>query len=154
MSNQINPFATDRAEQLGNNLFRFYADHKRFEGLLKLKSLIIQGGRGSGKTMFFLYHTYFNKKKEGLSQNKDFNSIFKNLELIGIHFRCDSNFVPAFNRKGINNDDWINIFATYLNLHLSKRLVEVILDVSLQYQGKTDLNFEIKEETETLLKSK
>jgi hypothetical protein len=154
MNNQINPFATDRAEQLGDNLFRFYADHKRFDGLLKLKSLIIQGGRGSGKTMFFLYHTYFNKKKEGLSLGKKFNIIFNDLGLIGVHFRCDSNFVPAFNHKGIHKDDWTNIFSTYLNLHLSKRLVEIILDISKELKKENAITFNIKEETETLLKSK
>ncbi|MDQ3190446.1 MAG: hypothetical protein M3Q58_02535, partial [Bacteroidota bacterium] len=84
-----NPFSTDRAEHLGDKIFEYFADHENFQGLFKEKSLIIEGGRGSGKTMFYLYHTYLNKKKESESIGTDFHTFLNNLELIGLHFRAD-----------------------------------------------------------------
>lgn len=125
-----NPFSTDRAEQLGSNLFEFYANHKSFEGLLKSKSLILEGGRGSGKTMFYLYNTYNSKKHEFLSSGGTFSSFLKELKIIGIHFRADSNFVPAFQRKGISDDDWVLLFGHYLNLNLTRRILETIIDIN------------------------
>ncbi len=149
-----NPFSIDRAEQLGDNLFEFFAYHKSFEGLLKHKSLIIKGGRGSGKTMFFLYHTYDNKKKEAFSKQIPFSTFLGNQELIGIHFRCNSNFVPAFQHKGIEEEEWSELFAHYLNINLSKRLVEVVIDINnnLAKNNKDKINFEIQNEVEGLFK--
>lgn len=147
-----NPFSTDRAEQLGNNLFEFYASHKSFEGLLKMKSLILEGGRGSGKTMFYLYNTYFSKKSEYLSHGKQFSDLWGELELIGLHYRADTNFVPAFQRKGISDDDWIAIFGHYLNIHLTKRLVEVIIDINTNLKGEK-IEFLIADDSTLILQS-
>ena len=149
-----NPFSIDRAEQLGDNLFEFFANHKSFEGLFKYKSLIIEGGRGSGKTMFYLYHSYYNKRNEAKSLGKSFLDFIKAENLIGIHFRADSNFVPAFQKKGINNDEWIQLFSHYLNITLSKRLVEIILDINNSLSSTDEslrINFEDYESIETLL---
>jgi hypothetical protein len=152
MSKFENPFSTDRAEQLGDKLFEFYASHKSFEGLLRSKSLILEGGRGSGKTMFFLYHSYFNKKQEALSQKNTFENFLKNENLIGIHFRADSNFVPAFQHKGIKEEEWVQLFSHYLNLNLTKRLLEIIVDINSN--GNDKLNFDILDEIQELLKDK
>lgn len=129
MSSFNNPFSIDRAEQLGDNLFEFYANHKNFEGLLKNKSLIIQGGRGSGKTMYFLYHSYFNKKNEAISKKISFSDFVSEEKVIGIYFRADSNFVPAFQHKGVDDEEWIQLFGHYLNIALTKRLIEIIIDI-------------------------
>ncbi|MDI9257950.1 ORC-CDC6 family AAA ATPase [Flavobacterium sedimenticola] len=129
MSSFNNPFSIDRAEQLGVKLFEFYANHKNFEGLLKSKSLVIEGGRGSGKTMFFLYNSYSNKKNEAISNGLDFKSFFEKEKVIGIYFRADSNFVPAFQHKGIDEDEWTQLFGHFLNITLTKRLIEIIIDI-------------------------
>ena len=130
MSNFENPFTTDRAEHLGDKLFEFYASNITFEGLLRRKSLILQGGRGSGKTMFYLYNSYFNKKRESESKDIPYQQFLKEQNIIGIHFRADSNFVPAFQYKGLDENDWILLFAHYLNINLTKRLLEVIIDIN------------------------
>ena len=49
-----NPFSINRAEHLGADLYRYFAGAKLLSGLLSGKSLVLQGGRGSGKTMFFM----------------------------------------------------------------------------------------------------
>ncbi|MCL9807457.1 hypothetical protein NAT51_18160 [Flavobacterium amniphilum] len=147
MSSFNNPFSIDRAEQLGDNLFEFYANHKNFEGLLKSKSLIIQGGRGSGKTMYFLYHSYFNKKKESISKGIKFIDFLNEEKVIGLYFRADSNFVPAFQHKGINEEEWIQLFGHYLNITLTKRLIEIIIDIEKSYNLESlSVNFDIPEE--------
>lgn len=152
MSKFINPFSIDRAEQLGDRLFEFYSNHKNFEGLLKRKSLMLEGGRGSGKTMFFLYNSYFNKKKESISEKKSFDNFFLSEKLIGIYFRADSNFVPAFQHKGLDETEWIQIFGHFLNITLSKRLVEIIIDINKNLLGTNiQIDFIIKKNVLSLL---
>lgn len=152
MSKFENPFSTDRAEHLGDKLFEFYASNKSFEGLLRRKSLILEGGRGSGKTMFYLYHSYFNKKQEADSKGILFNDFLNSEKLIGIHFRADSNFVPAFQNKGIKKEEWVQLFSHYLNISLTKRLLEVIIDINNNI--KNALSFDILEEVKELLNDK
>lgn len=129
MSTFNNPFSIDRAEQLGDNLFEFYAKHKNFEGLLQSKSIMIQGGRGSGKTMYFLYHSYFSKKKESISKGIEYKDFLAGENVIGLYYRADSNFVPAFQYKGVEQDEWIQLFGHYVNITLTKRLLEIVMDV-------------------------
>lgn len=148
MTNFNNPFTTDRAEQLGNELFKFFAHHKKLEGKLKRKSLVVQGGRGSGKTMFFLYNTYKSKKTESESSSVSFDNFISTIELIGLHFRCDSNFVPAFQLKGIENNEWESIFAHYLDTALSKQLTEIIIDINNSVKTIDKIVFTIQEEIE------
>lgn len=150
MSNFENPFSTDRAEHLGDKLFEFYASNITFEGLLRRKSLILEGGRGSGKTMFYLYHSYFNKKREAESNFTNFNQFLKEQSIIGIHFRADSNFVPAFQHKGLELEDWTLLFAHYLNINLTKRLLEVVIDINNSLVNG-QITFEIEEEVTQLL---
>ncbi|RLJ98800.1 ORC-CDC6 family AAA ATPase [Tenacibaculum discolor] len=153
MSKFENPFTTDRAEHLGDKLFEFYASNITFEGLLRKKSLILQGGRGSGKTMFYLYNSYFNKKRESESNKIAFNNFLKNQNILGIHFRADSNFVPAFQHKGLDDKDWIALFSHYLNINLTKRLLEVIIDIN-KFSPTEKITFEIADEVELLLNEK
>ncbi|MCO6499360.1 MAG: hypothetical protein J5I47_03165 [Vicingus serpentipes] len=144
-----NPFSIDRAEQLGDELFKFFAYHEKFDGLLKRKSLMVQGGRGSGKTMFFLYHTYGSKKNESTNSGTAYNEFLKNLDLFGIYYRCDSNFVPGFQHKGIDEYDWEQLFAHYLNVTLSKELVEIVIDINKNTNNALD--FFIADEISELL---
>jgi len=150
-----NPFSIDRAEQLGDKLFEFYSNHKNFEGLLKSKSLMLEGGRGSGKTMFFLYHSYFNKKKESESKAIKFEDFFCSEALIGIHFRADSNFVPAFQHKGLDIDEWTQLFGHFLNITLAKRLVEIIIDINFGLsESGNQITFDLSEELDILFNLK
>lgn len=138
MSSFNNPFSIDRAEQLGVNLFEFYANHKNFEGLLKNKSLVIEGGRGSGKTMFFLYHSYNNKKNEAISKGLTFREFFSNEKVIGIYFRADSNFAPAFQHKNIDEEEWIQLFGHFINVTLTKRLIEIIISIQSELNDEQE----------------
>ncbi|PTX43588.1 hypothetical protein C8P64_2117 [Christiangramia gaetbulicola] len=133
MSTFNNPFSIDRAEHLGDQLFEFFAFHRRFDGLLKHKSLLLEGGRGSGKTMFFLYNSYFIQKKEAQKKNNFPEGFLESKKIIGIYYRSDSNFVPAFQHKGIDGSEWMSLFSTYLNLEISKRLLEIIIDVDTNF---------------------
>lgn len=125
-----NPFSTDRAEHLGDKLHEFFTSSHRFEGVLQKKSLVIRGGRGSGKTMFLLYNSYFHKKRKALNDGVEFTNFLKSSELIGIHFRADTNFVTAFREKGLGEDEWIDLFGYYINIFISQRLCEIAIDIN------------------------
>jgi hypothetical protein len=65
----LNPFSINRAEHLGADLYRYFAGDNILGGLLSSKSLVLQGGRGSGKTMFFMYHAYESKKRQHMDSS-------------------------------------------------------------------------------------
>ncbi|XOV92683.1 MAG: hypothetical protein ACFHWX_21055 [Bacteroidota bacterium] len=125
-----NPFAIDRAEQLGDKLFEFYISSERFEGLLRSKSVVIRGGRGSGKTMFLLYNSYFHRKRKFLNESKSFEEFVRSLELIGIRYRAETHFVTAFIGNGLEEKEWTAIFGHYLNISLTQKLCEVAIDIN------------------------
>lgn len=124
-----NPFSIDRAEHLGDDLYKFYAKHKNFDDLLQRKSLILTGGRGSGKTMFFLYNTYNTRKKETLNNGLSFVEFLKKEKIIAIHLRADTGFVTGFLHKGLDELVWIDLFNHYLNLTISKEICEIVIDI-------------------------
>jgi len=144
-NNFINPFSVDRAEHLGKDLFKFYVNHQKFHGILKRKSLIVTGGRGCGKTMFFLYNTYFQKKLEfeNISTDLNYHKFLLSEERISIYFRADSDLVTAFNLKGKDLAEWEELFAHYFNLTICKRFCEVAIDINKIYKNK----FEHEEQT-------
>ena len=63
-------FAKNRAEELPDDVWKMFV-HPRNDGKFDLKkwtkSTVVEGGRGSGKTMFIKYHchpTIFSKEKK------------------------------------------------------------------------------------------
>ena len=98
--------------------------------------------------MFFLYHSYKNKKNEALSKGLEFKDFFKSEKVIGIYFRADSNFVPAFQHKGIDEDEWTQLFGHFLNITLTKRLIEIVIDIQKELNGSSPVDNDINVPTE------
>ncbi|MFC1999174.1 hypothetical protein ACFLXE_00260 [Chloroflexota bacterium] len=123
-----NPFALNRAEQMGNALHEYFVSDG-LEDLLSNKPLVLEGGRGCGKTMFFRYHSYWSKKCEFVDRGLNLADFLVQESFIGIYYRADSSFVTAFQHKDIPIEEWSNIFAHYMNLHLSAEILDVVIDL-------------------------
>lgn len=123
-----NPFVLNRAEQMGNTLHEYFVADG-LEGLLSNKPLILEGGRGCGKTMFFLYHNYWSKKHEYIDKALDIKELLKRETIIGIYYRADSLFVTAFQHKGLSEQEWSNVFAHYFNLQLVAQILNILIDL-------------------------
>lgn len=116
-----NPFRAYRAEQMSENIWRLFVKEP-FNKLLGPKPLIYEGGRGSGKTMFFLCNSWKQQFEEHRSLEKNPKILFGPDNLIGFYYRVDAPFIGSFYGQDINEDVWSRVFSTYFNLVISKSI--------------------------------
>lgn len=126
-----NPFVLNRAEQMGNALHEYFVADG-LENLLSNKPLVLQGGRGCGKTMFLMYHSYWSKKSEYVDRSSDLSDLLQQEEIIGVYYRADSLFVTAFQHKNLSEQNWSNVFAHYFNLQIAAQILDIIVDLKRQ----------------------
>lgn len=115
-------FGSYKAEWLNERIFHFFAAPSYFTSLKDKRPCVLMGGRGTGKTTVLRGLSY---KGQYALNNNDIESFDLN-NYIGIYFRCDTNHVHAFDGKGIDNEDWMKIFAHYFNLILTSEILEFI----------------------------
>jgi len=128
-NNFQNPFSVNRAEHLGADLYKYFAGANLLRGLLSSKSLVLQGGRGSGKTMFFMYHSYESKKREWLSQKSNRSRILEMEKILGIYFKAEPDLVTGFRKKGQDDEWWLGIFGHYLNVAVCDQMCHIVADL-------------------------
>jgi hypothetical protein len=121
MSIHYNPFKENRAEQM-RDLWQYYVP---FPGLLDDagKPIVVEGGRGSGKTMFFLCNSWKEKLAEIKKNSQPFLDLFDKKQFIGIYYRVDTSFVASMTGGDI---DWKPVFQTYFSLYILKEFLELI----------------------------
>lgn len=124
-----NPFSINRAEHLGADLYRYFAGAKLLSGLLSGKSLVLQGGRGSGKTMFFMYHSYESKKRECLDPISKRSHILEAENFLGIYFKAEPDLVTGFRRKGQGDEWWLDVFGHYFNVTICHQMCQIAADI-------------------------
>ena len=115
-------FGSYKAEWLNEKIFHFFAAPSYFTSLKDKRPCVLMGGRGTGKTTVLRGLSY---KGQYALNNEDIDSFDLN-NYIGIYFRCDTNHVHAFDGKGIDDEDWMKIFAHYFNLILTSEILEFI----------------------------
>lgn len=124
-----NPFSINRAEHLGADLYKYFAGTNLLSGLLSGKSLVLQGGRGSGKTMFFMYHSYESKKREHYDQVSKCSRILEKERILGIYFKAEPDLVTGFRRKGQGDDWWLDVFGHYFNVTICRTMCHIAADL-------------------------
>lgn len=108
-----------------------------FHNLLPTK---LEGSRGSGKTMILRY----------LSHNSQFSLNRKDVTLssldnIGIYFKADTQFFRMFQKRGVDELEWINVFNHYINLVILNEIVAALSNIA-----KSNIDNEIKEKIKNL----
>jgi len=124
-----NPFSVNRAEHLGADLYRYFAGANLLSGLLSSKSLVLQGGRGSGKTMFYMYHSYESKKLEKLDPTTHRSKILEVERILGIYFKAEPDLVTGFRRKGQGDEWWLDVFGHYFNVTICHQMCHIAADI-------------------------
>lgn len=94
--------------------------------------IILEGSRGSGKTMILKYFSYF-VLRERASRRED-KSILKQIQeekCIGFYFRCDDSFINTFKNifENQSKDKWVKFFEYFLELQFSSQLITVLDDL-------------------------
>lgn len=129
MTNQYNPFKENRTEQM-RDLWKYYVP---FPGLDSTgKPLVVEGGRGSGKTMFFQCNSWRQKILELQKNSKPVTDIFNCADFVGFYYRVDTTFVSSMRER--EEENWGAIFETYLGICILKELLDFIhtLNKSMQ----------------------
>lgn len=121
MINQYNPFKDNRTEQM-RDLWKYYVP---FPGLdSSAKPIIVEGGRGSGKTMFFQCNSWRQLMAQLRKDGKPCTALFDEHDFVGIYYRVDTTFVSSMcNRK---EDNWSAIFETYLSICILQEIIDLI----------------------------
>lgn len=124
MHSHYNPFKDNRTEQM-RDLWKYYVPFPGLDG--SAKPVIVEGGRGSGKTMFFQCNSW----KQVLSQIRKSGdatcSLFDNHDFVGIYYRVDTTFVASMcNRE---EEHWGAVFETYLSICILQEMIELLQTV-------------------------
>lgn len=125
---QINSSLTrNRAEEYGFDLWNEFVIPPYFPQLELMKSekpQIIEGGRGSGKTMLIRYlchATQFSSKRSYISDN--------DYRRIGIYWKMDIQFSKLMNMRGAEDSLWLDAFINMGVLVLTKEIIESLYNI-------------------------
>lgn len=135
----LETFSKSRAEEYPDDLWEsfvippMYKEHSRLFNYTK--AVMIEGGRGSGKTMFLKYHchqTRFSPKRPSINSGE--------LSHIGLYFRPDTDFCAMINQFNFQSD-WKKTFAHYIAINIIDEFISAV-----EYISKTlfeDISFDI-----------
>lgn len=102
------------------------------------KPLIVQGGRGCGKTMFLKYLHYktsFSKKRSHIDPSE--------ANHVGIYWRVDTQFCNALVRRGLELDEWHDAFEHYVALLVTREITLALQSIAeSNFVGFTTTEFE------------
>ena len=88
--------------------------------------ILIEGQRGSGKTMILKYLSYFTQKLVIEEKGIEFEKNYRN-NLVGIYVRLDTQVFKNMPKR--EDELWINIFEDYFQLNIAKNIINILIDV-------------------------
>ncbi len=118
----------NRAEELGCDVWDFFVvPHFYYELDIReaTKPRIIEGGRGSGKTMllrYFSYQSTFSPRRTAISADE--------LKFIGLYWKADTQFARQMIGRGLGEEDWISAFNHHFAVTLSLEILKAISAVA------------------------
>ena len=122
MVSQYNPFRENRTEQM-KDLWKYYVP---FPGLDSAgKPIVVQGGRGSGKTMFFQCNSWRQVLSQIKKNKKPVDHVLDEKGFVGIYYRVDTTFVSSMRSK--EELHWDAIFETYLSICVLQEVLELLI---------------------------
>lgn len=125
-----NPFSVNRAEYM-KNLWKYYVPFNDFQDNID-KSVVVVGGRGTGKSMYFLCNGWREKYAKLEASSETPIQDFLNQTQIGIYYKVDSAFVGSMNSLIQDNRIWQGYFNTYLAVSL---IVDLLPLIGLLYKN-------------------
>ncbi|MBQ0832840.1 hypothetical protein [Marinobacter sp.] len=125
MSNLLlETFAKSRAEEYPDDLWESFVIPPMYKDYSRLfnytKAVMIEGGRGSGKTMFLKYHchkTRFSSKRPSISSDE--------LKHVGLYFRPDTDFCAMINEFNFQTN-WKRTFSHYVSINIIEEFISAI----------------------------
>ena len=126
---ELNPFAVNRAEYM-RDLWKYYVPLKELD-LETSKALVIEGGRGTGKSTVFLCNCWRNQLAAAENDPAKTIDSFLNKKSVGLYYKVDGAFLSAMDTNSRALQESTGIFNTYLSLETwsikkSKKLTIVL----------------------------
>ena len=114
--------------------------HPAFDPVNPLPTIVL-GGKGSGKTHLFRYHSFPVQGLRYDSANGDgWGSGLERDGYMGIYTRADGLSSSRFVGKGVKDEQWHVVFKHYVELWLGQGLLDIL--VSLSERGEISANVE------------
>lgn len=129
MTEQYNPFKENRAEQM-KDLWKYYVPFPGLDG--DGKPLVVEGGRGSGKTMFFQCNAWRQMLLQIRKNEQPVTDLLDKKDFVGIYYRVDTTFVSSM--RGKEEQNWSSIFETYLSVSVLKEFLDLITSLNQSMQ--------------------
>jgi hypothetical protein len=108
-----------RAEALGDQVFQFFAEPAFFPRLQSRNSMVLKGGRGTGKTTLLRCLSYQGQSALRIDGPGDW-------PFFGFFWRINTNRVAAFAGPELSDQRWTKLFGHYVNLELTELLLEFV----------------------------
>ena len=123
-----------------NNQLIKHIDEEKFR--TQKLPIILQGFRGSGKTMILRYFSYSVQKKRAKMNRKSIYEQIVQEKSIGFYFVCEESFIKTFRQIFSHfNDAWVSIFEHYFELRFSKQLLTILKDLFQEQSELEDIFF-------------
>lgn len=126
--NILDAFSKSRAEEYPDDLWNEFVippGYQESKCLFKYKrAVMVEGGRGSGKTMFLRYHchkTRFSSLRQEVSSDE--------LSHIGLYFRPDTDFCAMINKFNFDQE-WERVFKHYVFINIIREFYSAIKIIS------------------------
>lgn len=127
-NNLIDSFSKSRAEEYPSDVWNKFVIPPKYEEYARLfnyhRAVMIEGGRGSGKTMFLKYHchnTRFSPRRKHITSEE--------LNHVGLYFRPDTDFCAMINEFNYG-DEWRKVFTHYIFINLLEDFVSSIESIA------------------------
>ena len=115
-----NPFSVNRTEYM-KNLWKYYVPFNFIHDTIS-KPIVVAGGRGTGKSMFFRCNSWREKFAELQEQSETPIKDLLEQKQIGLYYKVDNTFVGAM----LEGDTWSGYFNTYLSIVIMTELIPFI----------------------------
>ena len=133
---QDNDFSKNRAEEYGYDMWGYFVIPPFYNELQLYRSnkpMVIEGGRGSGKTMLLRYlchQTQFSPKRDVFG-----NDVFNR---VGVYWKIDTQFTKLMSKRKRDVDEWTPIFINWGVIEISQGILNSLYSMAdSQYAGIT-----------------
>ena len=137
---ELNPFAVNRAEYM-RDLWKYYVPLKELD-LETSKALVIEGGRGTGKSTVFLCNCWRNQLAAAENDPAKTIDSFLNKKSVGLYYKVDGAFLSAMDTNSRVLQESTGIFNTYLSVELCKELFSYFAAISTRKNIIGDVEYQ------------
>lgn len=124
-------FARNRAEEYGYDVWESFIVppfYREIESLRTNKPLIVEGGRGSGKTMLLRYWCHQTQFSESRTEIPD-----SALKKIGIYWKMDTQFAAFMLFRNYDEEIWNRAFSYWSVLTISLSILDSLKSVAMSH---------------------